>query len=65
LGTNLGALLLGIIGAWLLFPAATPLFAWGQTHVIGVGPFVVGMGAALLVSLFTRPWKWGRLAKGA
>lgn len=65
LGTNLGALLLGVIGAWLLFPAATPLFAWGQTNVIGVGPFLVGMGAALLVILFTRPWRWGRLAKGA
>ncbi len=63
LGTNLGALLLGIIGAWLLFPAATPLFVWGQTHVIGVGPFLVGMGAALLVILFTRPWRWGILAK--
>jgi hypothetical protein len=65
LGTNLGALLLGVIGAWLLFPAATPLFAWGQTNVIGVGPFLVGMGAALLLILFTRPWRWGRLAKGA
>jgi hypothetical protein len=65
LGVNLGALLLGVIGAWLLFPAATPLFAWGQTNVIGVGPFLVGMGAALLVILFTRPWRWGRLAKGA
>lgn len=57
LGVNLGALLLGVIGAWLLFPAATPLFAWSQTNVIGVGPFLVGMGAALLVILFTRPWK--------
>jgi hypothetical protein len=65
LGTNLGALLLGVIGAWLLFPAATPLFAWGQTNVIGVGPFLVGMGAALLVGLAARPWRWGRLAKGA
>jgi hypothetical protein len=64
LGTNLGALLFGVIGAWLLFPAATPLFAWGQTNVIGVGPLLVGMGAALLVILFARPWKWGRLAKG-
>jgi hypothetical protein len=65
LGTNLGALLLGVIGAWLLLPAATPLFAWSQTNVIGVGPFLVGMGAALLVGLITRPWRWGRLAKGA
>ncbi len=65
LGTNLGALLFGVIGAWRLFPAATPLFVWGQTNVIGVGPFLVGMGAALLVILFTRPWRWGRLAKGA
>src|SRR5215471_15015236 len=65
LGTNLGALLLGVIGAWLLFPATTPLLAWGQTNVIGVGPFLVGMGAALPVILFTRPWRWGRLAKGA
>lgn len=65
LGTNLGALLLGVIGAWLLFPATTPLFAWGQTHVIGVGPFLVGTGVALLVILFTRPWRWGRLAKEA
>jgi hypothetical protein len=64
LGVNLGALLLGVIGAWLLFPAATPLFAWGQANVIGVGPFLVGMGTALLVILFTRPWRWGRLAKG-
>jgi hypothetical protein len=65
LGVNLGALLLGVIAAVLLFPVATPLFAWGQTNVIGVGPFLVGMGAALLVILFTRPWRWGRLAKGA
>jgi hypothetical protein len=65
LGVNLGALLLGVIGAWLLFPAATPLFSWGQTHVIGVGPFLVGMGATLLVLLFTKPWRWERLAKGA
>ena len=65
LGVNLGALLLGVIAAVLLFPATTQLFAWGQTNVIGVGPFLVGMGAALLVTLFTRPWRWGRLAKGA
>ena len=65
LGVNLGALLLGIIAAVLLFPAATPLFAWSQTHVIGVGPFLVGMGVALLVGLATRPWRWGRLAEGA
>jgi len=71
LGANLGALLLGVIGAWLLLPAATPLFVWGQTHhVIGVGPFgvaplLVGMGVALLVILYARPWKWGRSAEGA
>jgi hypothetical protein len=65
LGVNLGALLLGIIGAWLLFPATTPLFAWSQTNVIGVGPFLVGMGLALLMILFTRLWRWGRLAEGA
>ena len=65
LGINLGALLLGVIGAWLLFPAATPLFAWSQTNVIGVGPFLVGMSLALLVILFTRPWKWVRLVEGA
>jgi len=65
LGVNLGALVLGVIAAWLLFPAATPLFAWGQTNVIGVGPFLVGMGVALLMILFTRPWRWGRVVKGA
>ncbi|HLG61392.1 MAG TPA: hypothetical protein VKY19_05635 [Ktedonosporobacter sp.] len=65
LGTNLGALLLGIIAAVLLFPAATSLFAWGQTNDIGVGPFLVGMGAALLAGLAARPWRWGRLAKEA
>ena len=65
LGANLGVLLLGIIAAVLLFPAATPLFAWSQTHVIGVGPFLVGMGIALLVGLLTRPWRWGKLAEGA
>ena len=65
LGANLGALLLGVIAAVLLFPAATSLFAWSQTHVIGVGPFLAGMGASLLVILFTRPWRWGRLARGA
>lgn len=64
LGVNLGALLLGVIGAWLLFPGAHPLFVWSQAHVIGVGPFLVGMGAALLVTLFTRPWKWRRLIRG-
>ena len=60
---NLGALLLGVIAAVLLFPAATSLFAWSQTHVIGVGPFLVGMGGALLVTLFTKPWRWRRLAQ--
>lgn len=65
LGVNLGALLPGIMAVVLLFPAATPLFAWGQTHAIGVGPFLVGMGAALLAILFTRPWRWGRSAEGA
>lgn len=60
LGVNLGALLLGVIAAWLLFPAAAPLFAWSQTHVIGMGPFLVGTGIALLVGLITRPWRWGR-----
>lgn len=64
LAANLGALLLGVIAAVLLFPAATSLFAWSQLHVIGVGPFLVGMGGALLVTLFTRPWRWGRLAEG-
>jgi hypothetical protein len=65
LGVNLGALLLGVIAAVLLFPAATPLFAWSQTNVIGVGPFLVGMGVALLVGLIARLWRWGRLAEGA
>jgi hypothetical protein len=65
LGVNLGALLLGVIVAVLLFPAATSLFAWGQTNVIGMGPFLVGMGVALLVGLLTRPWRWGRVADGA
>jgi hypothetical protein len=65
LGVNLGALLLGVIAAWLLFPAATPLFAWSQTNVIGVGPFLVGMSVALLVIFSTKPWRWGRLAEGA
>jgi hypothetical protein len=60
LGVNLGALLLGVIAAVLLFPAATPLFAWSQTHVIGMGPFLVGTGVAFLVGLITRPWRWGR-----
>ena len=58
LGANLGALLLGVIAVVLLFPAATPLFAWSQTNVIGVGPFLVGMGGALLVGLITRPLRW-------
>lgn len=65
LGANLAALLLGVIAAVLLFPAATPLFAWGQTNVIGVGPFLVGIGIALLVGLITRPWRWGKGAEGA
>jgi hypothetical protein len=65
LGANFGALVLGVIGTWLLFPAATQLFMWSQTHIIGVGPFLVGMGAALLVILFARPWRWGRSAERA
>jgi hypothetical protein len=62
LGINLGALLLGAIGAWLLFPWATLLLVWSQTHIIGVGPFLVGMGATLLVILLARPWKVERVA---
>ena len=65
LGANLGALLLGVIAAVFLFPAATPLFAWSQTNVIGTGPFLVGTGVALLVLLVARPWKWWRLAEEA
>ena len=57
LGVNLSALLLGVIAVVLLFPAATPLFSWSQTNVIGMGPFLVGMGLALLVGLITRPWR--------
>jgi hypothetical protein len=65
LGANLGALLLGVIAAALLFPAATPLFSWSQTNVIGAGPFLVGTGVALLVGLAARPWRWERLAEEA
>ncbi len=57
LGVNLGALLLGVIAAWLLFPAATPLFAWSQTHIIGSGPFIVGILVAVFALLITRPWR--------
>jgi hypothetical protein len=65
LGVNLGALLLGVIAAVLLFPSATPLFAWSQANAIGSGPFLVGMSVALLVILFTRPWRGGRSAEEA
>ncbi len=65
LGVNLSALLFGVIAAALLFPAATRLFAWSQTNVIGVGPFLVGMGVVLLALLVAKPWRWGRLAEGS
>jgi hypothetical protein len=57
LGVNLGALAVGTITTALLFPAATPLFAWSQANVIGPGPFLVGMGVAALALLVTQPWR--------
>lgn len=58
LGVNLGALLLSMIAAILLLPAATPLIAWSQTNVIGPGPFIVGVIVATLALLVTRPLRW-------
>jgi len=59
-GVNLGALLAGVVAAILLFPGAAPWTVWSQTNEAIPAPMIVGLPVAILVLLFTRPWKLER-----
>src|SRR6266516_5642681 len=57
LGMNLGALLAGGVAAILLFPGAAPWMVWSQTNETIPAPMIVGLLAAILALLVTRPWR--------
>jgi len=57
LGMNLGALLAGVVAAILLFPGAAPWMVWSQTNETIPAPMIVGLLAAILALLVTRPWR--------
>jgi hypothetical protein len=58
LGMNLGALMFGALAAILLLPVAAPWIAWSQTNGTIPAPMIVGMIAAALALLATRPLRW-------
>jgi hypothetical protein len=57
-GVNLGALLLGVLGAILLLPTSTPWIAWSQTNGQVPAPVIVGTLLAITALLVTRPLRW-------
>lgn len=58
MGVNLGALVLGALGAILLLPTTTPWMAWSQTNGRVPAPVIVGTLLALVVLLAARPLRW-------
>ena len=54
---NLGVLLVGAVAAILLFPGAAPWMVWSQTNETIPAPMIVGLLAAILALLVTRPWR--------
>ena len=58
MGVNLGALVLGVLGAVVLLPTITPWIAWSQTNGQVPAPLIVGMLLAIAVLLATRPLRW-------
>lgn len=57
-GINLGALVLGALGAILLLPTITPWIAWSQTNGQVPAPVIVGTVIAIVALLATRPLSW-------
>jgi hypothetical protein len=57
-GVNLGALVLGVLGAILLLPTTTPWIAWSQTNGRVPAPVIVGTLLAIVALLATRPLRW-------
>jgi len=58
LGTNLGALLAGVVAAILLFPGAAPWTVWIQTNQTVSAPLIVGTIVAIFALLIMRPLSW-------
>jgi hypothetical protein len=58
LGVNLGALMLGVLGAIFPLPTATPWIAWSQTNGRVPAPVIVGTLLAMVALLATRPLRW-------
>ena len=57
-GVNVGALVLGVLGALLLLPTTTPWIAWSQTNGQVPAPVIVGTLLAIVALLVTRPLRW-------
>jgi hypothetical protein len=57
-GVNLGALMLGALGAILLLPTIAPWIAWSQTNGQVPAPVIVGTLLAIVALLVTRPLRW-------
>jgi hypothetical protein len=58
MGVNLGALVLGVLGAILLLPTITPWIAWSQTNGQVPAPLIVGTIVAIMALLASRPLRW-------
>jgi hypothetical protein len=58
MGVNLGALVLGVLGAILMLPTTTPWIAWSQTNGQVPAPVIVGTLLAIVALLATRPLRW-------
>jgi hypothetical protein len=57
-GVNLGALVLGVLGAILLLPTIAPWMAWSQTNGQVPAPVIVGTIVAIVALVTTRPLRW-------
>jgi hypothetical protein len=55
---NLGALVLGVLGAIFLLPTITPWMAWSQTSGQVPAPVIVGTLLAIVALLVIRPLRW-------
>ena len=58
LGVNLGALLVGVVAALLLFPGAAPWVVLIQRDQNIPGTLIEGLALAIVVLLVTRPFRW-------
>jgi hypothetical protein len=58
MGVNLGALVLGVLGAILLLPTTTPWIAWSQTNGQIPAPVIVGTLLAIVALFAAGPLRW-------